>query len=92
MWFRDHKANSFDPKGKAAIYLGVEMIDGLKQKGNHRVWSLENHAKGVFRETVVRSLSFPVGKWQFPLKEESKPNSVDRRPTTARLRGGWRES
>lgn len=60
VWFRDHKANSFDPKGKAAIYLGVEMIDGLKQKGNHRVWSLENHAKGVFRETVVRSLSFPV--------------------------------
>ena len=80
VWFRDHKANSFDPKGKAAIYLGVEMIDGLKQKGNHRVWSLENHAKGVFRETVVRSLSFPVGKWQFPLKEESKPNSVEDQP------------
>ena len=68
VWFKGTGGKSFEPKGRPAIYLGAELIHGMKFKGNHIVWPLENCLKGVYRETVVRTLAIPNGKWRFPLR------------------------
>ena len=68
VWYRESGGKSFEPKGSPAIYLGAELINGMKFKGNHRVWPMNHASKGVLRECVVRTLAFPNGKWQFPLK------------------------
>ena len=68
VWFRGTGGKSFEPKGRPAIYLGAELIHGMKFKGNHIIWPLENCLKGVYRETVVTTLAIPNGKWRFPLK------------------------
>ena len=73
VWFREPGGKSFEPRGQPALYLGAELINGMKYKGNHRVWPLDYCLKGVLREYVVRTLAFPNGKWQFPLKTPESP-------------------
>ena len=63
-------------KGAPAIYLGAAIINGMKFKGNHRVWPLKHATKGVLRECVVRTLAFPNGKWQFPSKSHGSPEGM----------------
>ena len=69
VWFRDTGGKSFEPKGSPAVYLGAEFIKGMKYKGNHKVWPLNHVEKGSIFVYVVRTLAFPNGKWQFPLRE-----------------------
>ena len=76
VWYKESGGKSFEPKGSPAIYLGPELINGMKYKGNHRVWALNLATKGILRECVVRTLAFPNGKWQFPLKPQGKPRRV----------------
>ena len=37
-------------------------------KGNHKVLPLDHLLKGSLKVRVVRTLAFPNGNWQFPLK------------------------
>ena len=76
VWYKESGGKSFEPKGSPAIYLGPELINGMKYKGNHRVWALNLATKGILRECVVRTLAFPNGKWQFPLKPQGKPEGL----------------
>ena len=84
VWFKGSEGKSFEPKGSPALYLGAELIHGMKFKGNHIVWSLEHCLNGIHREKVVRTLAFPLGKWQFPLKsqdtKEERPSIQDLKP------------
>ena len=69
VWCRDTGGKSFEPKGSPAVYLGAELIKGMKYKGIHKVWPLKHIEKGSIFVYVVRTLAFPNGKWQFPLRE-----------------------
>ena len=66
--FKETGGRTFEPKGVPALYLGAELIGGLKHKGNHKVLPLDHLLKGSLKVRVVRTLAFPNGKWQFPLK------------------------
>lgn len=65
VWYKESGGKSFEPKGSPAIYLGPELINRMKYKGNHRVWALNLATEGILRECVVRTLVFPG----FPKRE-----------------------
>ena len=77
VWFKQNGGGAFEPKGAPALYLGAELIAGMKFKGNHRVWPLDLQQKGVLREVVVRTLAIPNGKWRFPLKTKQMTASLE---------------
>jgi hypothetical protein len=58
----------FAPKGESALFLGGELIAGQKFKGLYHVMPLSSFRDGTYRERIVRTLAFPPGQWQFPVK------------------------
>ena len=70
VWYLPSEGSvSFAPRGAPALYLGGELIAGMKFKGHHKVWPLEWYREGVYREVVVRTLALPNGKWRFPVRD-----------------------
>ena len=70
VWYLPSEGSvSFAPRGAPALYLGGELIAGMKFKGHHKVWPLEPYREGVYREVVVRTLALPNGKWRFPVRD-----------------------
>lgn len=69
VWYRDTSAKSFAPRGAPAVYLGVELINGMKFKGNHIVWPIDHVKRDLVTVRVVRTLAFPQGRWQFPMRK-----------------------
>ena len=79
VWFRDKTHATYEPRGKPALYLGPEVIAGMKFKGAHVVVSLRSIKDGDFVTTVTKDLAIPNGKWSFPMaqakiKDEDNPH------------------
>ena len=71
VWFRDKSAATYEAKGSPAVYLGPEIIAGMKFKGAHVVVSLKALKNGEFNPVITRSLALPNGKWTFPMAKAS---------------------
>ena len=68
MWYKEINPITFDPKGKPGLFLGAEIIAGVKFKGIYKIWPLSAVSEGVFKSVATRSLAIPPGKWRFFLK------------------------
>ena len=67
VWYKEREAGTFAPKGEPALYLGPEVIDGMRFKGAHQVGTLRSLKDGGFRVVITKDLAVPNGKWSFPL-------------------------
>ena len=67
VWYKEREAGTFAPKGEPALYLGPEVIDGMRFKGAHQVVTMRSIKDGAFRVVITKDLAVPNGKWSFPL-------------------------
>ena len=67
VWYRNKDAGTFAPKGEPALYMGPEVVDGIRHKGAHMVAALRSIRDGDFAVTVTKDLAVPNGRWSFPL-------------------------
>ena len=90
VWYKVPSHHTFGPKGEPALFLGVELADGLLFKGCYRVWPLDTFKEGVFKEFVTRSLAIPEGDWKFPAleKEEVQRALQEEAPAIFQLESG----
>ena len=90
VWYKVPSHHTFGPKGEPALFLGVELADGLLFKGCYRVCPLDTFKEGVFKEFVTRSLAIPEGDWKFPAleKEEVQRALQEEAPAIFQLESG----
>ena len=67
VWYKDLDKQGFEPNGSPAIYLGPEVVAGMRYKATHRVFPLKRVKEGVFQAVWTRNLALPNGDWTFPL-------------------------
>ena len=66
VWVKRVAESSYEPKGEPALFLGAELLSGLKFKGLYITWPLSNFREGLLKERVTRNIVVPPGKWCFP--------------------------
>ena len=88
VWYKEREAGTFAPKGEPALYLGPEVVDGMRFKGAHQVVTLRSLQDGGFRVVITKDLAVPNGKWSFPLakaKALDEENPHHKLPSTESL-------
>ena len=88
VWYKEREAGTFAPKGEPALYLGPEVVDGMRFKGAHQVVTLRSLKDGGFRVVMTKDLAVPNGKWSFPLakaKAFDEENPHHKLPSTESL-------
>ena len=80
VWYKDLDKQGFEPNGSPAIYLGPEVVAGMRYKATHRVFPLKRVKEGVFQAVWTRNLALPNGDWTFPLAVKDAgdgPKAID---------------
>ena len=69
VWYRDPtRPKSFKPNGIPAVYVGPEVLPGLRCKDVHILYDLaELTGSGRFKTIIAKDFVLPTGKWLFPL-------------------------